>query len=101
LPLPREQATPSDLRPASEETAIGAERASSGAPQIFATPHGDIKITRIPDGRYALRNDKDEALIELVRGACKGKAQWNPRFRNWLVSEDALPSVLAAITSGP
>ena len=102
LPLPREQTEPCDSEPAppEEEPAIDAVKASRDAPQIISTPHGDIKITRIPDGRYALRNDKDDALIELVRGACKGKAQWNPRFRNWLISEDALKSVLAAISSG-
>lgn len=67
--------------------------------QTVSTPHGAVKINRIRDGRYALRNEKNDALIEIVRCACKGRAQWNPRYRNWLVRHDELPGILAAITS--
>jgi hypothetical protein len=101
LPLPAGPAKASEAEPmGDEEPAIDNGLGGREAPQLISTPHGDIKITRLKDGRYALRNDKDEALIELVRGACKGKAHWNPRYRNWLVSEDAMPGILSAIGSG-
>jgi hypothetical protein len=66
-------------------------------PGVITTRHGEIRIARIPDGRFALRNDNNDMLIELVRAACKGRARWNPRFRNWLVSGENLPEVLSAL----
>lgn len=96
LPHAPEPSEHSQVRPAGEDALIS-EVESSAGPQIISTRHGDIRIIRIPDGRYALRNDKNDALIEIVKSACKGKAQWNPRFRNWLVSEEDLPCILAAI----
>jgi hypothetical protein len=65
--------------------------------QIIPTPLGEVTITRIPDGRFAVRNDKNDALIEVVRCACRGRGQWNPRFRNWLVAEEELPGIVAAL----
>jgi hypothetical protein len=66
-------------------------------PRNISTPHGRISITRIPDGRYALRNEKSDALIALVRNACRGKAQWNPRFRNWLIAASELQDILHSL----
>ena len=54
-------------------------------------------VTQRSDGLFALRNEKSEALIEIVKKACKGRAQWKPRFRNWLIMEDNLESVLTAL----
>ena len=79
----------------------GSEAPSSGHEQDFpiviSTEHGDVRITRIPDGRIAIRNEKNDALVELVRNACKGKARWNPRFRNWLVAESDLAGILTSL----
>jgi hypothetical protein len=66
-------------------------------PRVIATPFGAIKISQIPDGRFAIRNEDNEELINLVRTSCKGRATWNPRFRNWLASAEALPGILAAV----
>lgn len=66
-------------------------------PDVIETPFGAIKISQIPDGRYAIRNENNEELINLVKTSCKGRAKWNPRFRNWLASADALPDILAAV----
>lgn len=66
-------------------------------PAVVSTAHGEVTISRIPDGRYALRNEKNDALIELVRNACRGKARWNPRFKNWLIESSELPAVLSVL----
>lgn len=76
---------------------MAAEGQGGDFPRTMSTPVGEIKISWLPDGRYALRTDPNEALIEIVKKACKGKAQWNPRLRNWLVTEGKFPAVLAAI----
>ncbi len=62
------------------------------------TPHGEVKISPLPDGRYALRNEKNEALIEHVRTALSGKGKWNPRFKNWIVSGADLQQVIAGLS---
>jgi hypothetical protein len=80
LRLPREREPRSSLsgQPVSPPAAPGS--AVNDGVQVIVTPLGEITLTRIPDGRYALRNDKNDALIEIVRSACKGKGQWNPRY---------------------
>jgi hypothetical protein len=97
LRLPREISA--DTPPSDQPTSapVVERDVSKDAPQVIATAHGEISLTRIPDGRYALRNDKNDALIEIVKSACKGRAQWNPRFRNWLISESELPGIWAEV----
>ncbi|HZF42329.1 MAG TPA: nuclease-related domain-containing protein [Sphingomonadaceae bacterium] len=95
LPHPK-TSDPSGPPPANAELSMGVVE---DAPRTVSTAHGAVNITRLPDGRYALRNEKNDALIEIVRSACKGRAQWIPRYRNWLVRENELTGILAAITS--
>jgi hypothetical protein len=66
-------------------------------PEVITTRFGAIRISQIPDGRYAIRNENNDELINLVKTSCKGRATWNPRFRNWLASPEALPVILAAV----
>lgn len=66
-------------------------------PDKIETPHGFVHLRKLPDGQYALRNEANESLIEIVRKACKGTGKWNPRYRNWIVSEADLLKVLAAL----
>ncbi len=66
-------------------------------PWTFETTHGKIKVNAIPDGRYAVRNDRNDRLMEAVKTSCRGHGQWNARFRNWLIGEEQINSVLAAI----
>jgi hypothetical protein len=54
LPRPSEEVEPTS----SEPTPVVLDEPAGAAPQIIVTPHGKITITRIPDGRYALRNDR-------------------------------------------
>lgn len=72
-------------------------RLSGLGPWAVDTPHGQVTISRIPDGRYAIRNERSDALIAAVKQACTGRGRWNPRYRNWLVEEAELDAVLQAI----
>ncbi|WP_336985571.1 nuclease-related domain-containing protein [Altererythrobacter aquiaggeris] len=83
-PQPDEQVPPAD--------------SFSNTPQIIATLHGDITISQIAPDCFALRNEKNDALIEVVRTTCKGHARWNPRYRNWLIQEEQLPEILIALS---
>lgn len=65
--------------------------------RVISTPYGNVTIKPIGDKRFALRNDRNDELIEIVKASCKGKARWNPRFANWLIEEDQLPSVLSSL----
>ena len=68
-------------------------------PWTFQTSTGEVKVSRIPDGRFAIRNDANADLIEAVKTSCRGRAQWMPRYRNWLVAEPEIGSVLGDILS--
>ncbi|NJC05493.1 hypothetical protein GGQ97_001286 [Sphingomonas kaistensis] len=81
-------------QPSLEEQPAAKPDKSLGITEVVETPHGRITIARIPDGRFSIRNTPDEQLIDLVKAACRGKAQWVPRYRNWLVTGERLPEVL-------
>ena len=66
-------------------------------PWTFQTSTGEIKVSRIPDGRFAIRNDANADLIEAVKTSCKGRGQWMSRYRNWLVAETEIGTVLGDI----
>ncbi|MXO86480.1 hypothetical protein GRI38_10635 [Altererythrobacter aurantiacus] len=66
-------------------------------PHTIDTVHGAITIRELPDGRLALRSDTNEELISVVRGACKGKARWNPRFKNWVFDAELFDDIRVAI----
>lgn len=70
---------------------------SGEGPWTFGTPAGEVKINRIPDGRFAIRNDRNDDLIDAVKTSCKGSGQWMPRYRNWLVAEADVAMVLRDI----
>lgn len=68
----------------------------SGA-RVIETAVGRIKISQLPDGRFALRNDSNDALIEIVKASCRGLARWHPRYRNWVFAEDSLDEIISRI----
>lgn len=89
-----EASTTGSDRVAGEIATDGANLACQRLPGTITTRFGSIMFTRVSDGLVALRNDKNAELIELVRSACKGKGRWQPRYRNWLLKDDDLPTVL-------
>lgn len=72
--------------------------AATSAPGLVRTAHGDVRLVPLPDGRVALRHGTSAEIIDLVKGACKGRGQWNPRYRNWIVAADRIDDVVAAIS---
>ena len=65
----------------------------AGAPESCETPHGVVTIRRVPDGRYAILHEANEALAEHVAQTVRGYAHWQPRYRNWLVLPDQIGTV--------
>lgn len=66
-------------------------------PWVFETSAGKVKVSRIPDGRFAIRNDANTNLIEAVKTSCRDRGQWMPRYRNWLVEEAEIAGILGDI----
>lgn len=77
-------------------------RASTKASPPVEVIEGIFERT-LPDGRIAFFSQRNAELARIaLTGICKGKAQWNPRFQNWLCDQalasqirSALPSALA------
>lgn len=74
-----------------------APQGTNEIPAEVQTPLGWIKLSQIPDGRYALRNEKRAELIEIVKSVCRGDAQWVSRYGNWLIEEEKVVGILDAI----
>jgi Nuclease-related domain len=84
---------------ANRETTICSQRIDT--PTNVSTPFGNVTIKRISDQHFALRNDKNDELIELVRNICRGKGSWNPRYRNWIIANSELDSIVSALNDVP
>lgn len=70
---------------------------TSGDKGEVSTPIGIIRTQTLDDGRVALRHDRDDRLSNALSNACRGRGQWNPRYKNWIVRADDLSSILAAV----
>ncbi len=85
-----------------KDAALGPQAAASklngATPATITTAHGDVHLVTLPDGRIALRHGTAPEIIDIVKKACKGRGQWNPRYRNWIVPGDKLPDVITAIS---
>lgn len=79
---------------ATKAIAHGASLIGSGDVQ---TRHGAIRLNQLEGSDVAIRHAPDENLSAAVREACRGRARWNPRYRNWIVPSDRLEEVLAAL----
>ena len=82
--------------PAPSKPAVAAH-SSHGIPEKIATPHGDITIRSVGQD-YAIKNPPHPDIIEIVKGCCKGKGKWNPRYSNWLVGADRIAEVAQEIS---
>ncbi|MGN8001396.1 nuclease-related domain-containing protein [Sphingomonas sp. 22176] len=72
--------------PEQEEALPVAKRKASAA--VVISP--GITERELPDGRIAFLAARDnEAAKERLTAACKGRARWQPRFQNWICSDDA------------
>lgn len=80
------------------ETAASQAPPKMDYPRTVRTPHGEVTLKRVSENLIALRNEARPELIELVRASCRGKARWQPRYRNWLIAEARIGEVLEALT---
>jgi hypothetical protein len=71
---------------------------STTHPRVISTEFGQITISSIGNDLFALRNEGRAELIELVRGVCKGRARWQPRYRNWLLNREKLDEVISELS---
>lgn len=70
---------------------------ASELPRVIESKLGNVTITRLADGRLTLRNDPGDELIAAVKASCKGRARWNPRFRNWVFDQSALAQIVSSL----
>lgn len=54
-----------------------------------------------PDGRIAFIAEPGTPAAEQLTGVCKGRAIWNPRFRNWLCSAERAEEIRHALGTQP
>ena len=67
----------------------------AGAPSLVCT---GVTERVLPDGRVAFRaSPNDQGARDALAVACKGKAQWNPRFQNWIVNTDRAVEIRAEV----
>lgn len=59
----------------------------------IASPKGPVTALRLPDGDYALRHGRDDAIVEYVKSIAKGRGYWNGRYRNWIIPSARFPEV--------
>lgn len=71
---------------AAPRTSETASDGSAAAERIaIASPRGPVSAIRLPDGDYALRHARDDAVAEFVRSIAQGRGYWNGRYRNWII----------------
>lgn len=85
-------------KPTAEPARKASANDATSIPAIIPTPYGEITIRDI-GGDYAVRGPRHPDIIEIVKGTCKGKGKWNPRYTNWLVGKDNIASVAADISA--
>ena len=69
-------------------------------PEPIVTIHGSIRFERLKNGRYAISNDRDDALIAIVKAACRGRAKWNRFGVHWVVEPAQFEAIKADIIAG-
>ncbi|WP_379923750.1 nuclease-related domain-containing protein [Erythrobacter sp. R86502] len=56
-----------------------------------------ISERALPDGRVAFLAQTGTPAADALAAICKGRAIWNPRFRNWLCPEDKATEIREAL----
>jgi len=68
-------------------------------PVEVETPFGTVAVKKVTADQYALRHGADDRLSEHVRSVAQGRARWQPRYRNWLVSGEHIAMVAVELQS--
>jgi hypothetical protein len=72
----------------------GPAEAATDALEYIKTRHGTIRIKKLPNGHYALRNQSNPDLINTVRALVRGSSGWwNPKYHNWVVPPEVMENI--------
>lgn len=76
-----------DCNPTDSPPETTRNKSTSKATTLIPLADG-ISERALPDGRIAFVATPGTAAAEQLSAVCKGRAIWNPRFRNWLCSSE-------------
>lgn len=100
-PLPAPDNHAGDAKPCAPDQGKGGlvqERDGASAKAGALKPVIDgISERVLPDGRIAFLAKPGTPAAEQLTAACKGRAIWNPRFRNWLCSTERAAEIREAL----
>ena len=68
---------------------------------VLVTVIEGISERVLPDGRIAFLAQPGTPAAEQLTAVCKGRAIWNPRFRNWLCSAERAEEIRHALGTQP
>ena len=68
---------------------------------VLVTVIEGISERVLPDGRIAFLAQPGTPAAEQLTAVCKGRAIWNPRFRNWLCSAERAEEIRYALGRQP
>lgn len=84
-----------EMEPSPTRTKTGAKASA------LVTVTEGISERVLPDGRIAFLAQPGTPAAEQLTGVCKGRAIWNPRFRNWLCSAERAEEIRHALGTQP
>ncbi|WP_073981376.1 nuclease-related domain-containing protein [Erythrobacter donghaensis] len=96
-PEPADQSATDEekMEPSPTRTKTGAKASA------LVTVTEGISERVLPDGRIAFLAQPGTPAAEQLTGVCKGRAIWNPRFRNWLCSAERAEEIRHALGTLP
>lgn len=84
-----------------EAQAMREHSAAAGKASALVPVIDGISERVLPDGRVAFLAQSGAPAAEQLTAACKGRAIWNPRFRNWLCSAEQAAEIRDALHAQP
>lgn len=73
---------------------------NAAVPVDVVTPFGIVALKRVTDGRYALRYEATDELVDHVRTIAKELGgEWQARFKNWLVPADRIDAIVERLAA--
>ena len=78
---------------------LTATRSATSSAHVATTSLGPVTIRKVGDGRFALRHAACPQLESQIAALVADFAQWQPRFKNWLISPQDVERVTALLAS--
>ena len=61
--------------------------------EVIKTIYGVIRIKPLGNGYFAIKNDYKPDLVKEIIDLVKGKAVWNSKYKNWIVSLELMEKI--------